>query len=160
MKKNSVLELQIDHLYTTCNQELIISKIKFPFPLCYLQSSIRDKTVPSLQTGKNTQPTAMETEGRFLTKGAFTRETLCEICDLLISSELVLLLMVSRSRKYKVLSTLLQHHINLYIHEEIQAFTHLYKLVTTNFTPLYLHLYLQCVKSIKYQADIEPLTAP
>lgn len=62
------------------------------FPLCYLQSSIRDKTAPSLQTGKNTQPTATGTEGRFLSKGAFTREPLCEISDLLIS-ELVLPLM-------------------------------------------------------------------
>lgn len=41
-------------------------QIKSPFPLCYLQSSVRDKTVPSLQTGRNTQPTAMGTEGKVL----------------------------------------------------------------------------------------------
>lgn len=70
-------------------------QIKSPSPLWYLQSSIREKTVPSLQTGKNTQPTALGTEGRFLNKGPFTREPLCEISDLLVSSELVLLLMNS-----------------------------------------------------------------
>lgn len=67
-------------------------KFKSPFPLCYLQSSIRDKTVPSLQTGKNIQPTATGTEERFLNKGGFSREPLCEISDLLIS-ELILPLM-------------------------------------------------------------------
>lgn len=57
--------------------------------------------------------------------------------------------MVSRFIKCEVLSTLLQHHINLYINEEIQAFIHLSKHLTTNFTPLYLHLYLHRVNSIK-----------
>lgn len=91
-----------------------------------------------------------------MSKGAFTREPLCEISDLLISSESVLLLMVSKFMKCKVLATLSQHHINLYIHEELQALIHLCKLLTTNFTPLYLHLYLRIVNSIKDQADIEP----
>lgn len=68
--------------------------------------------------------------------------------------------MVFRFMKCKVLPTLLHHHINLYIHEEIQALIPLNKLLTTNFTPLYLHLYLHRVNSIKDQADTEPLTAP
>lgn len=68
-------------------------QIKPPFPLCYLQSSIRDKTILSQQTGKNTQSLQWGQRGRFLSKGAFTREPLYGISDLLISSDLVLLLM-------------------------------------------------------------------
>lgn len=68
--------------------------------------------------------------------------------------------MVSRFMKCKVLSTHLQHHINLYIHEETETLIHLNKLLTTNFTPLYLHLHFHSVTSIKDQADIEPLTVP
>lgn len=41
-------------------------QIKSPFPLYYLQSSVRDSIVPSLLTVKNTQPTAMEIEGKVL----------------------------------------------------------------------------------------------
>lgn len=48
---------------------------------------------PFLQKGRNPQLTAMGTEERFWNKRAFTREPLYEISDLLISSELVLLLM-------------------------------------------------------------------
>lgn len=68
--------------------------------------------------------------------------------------------MVSRFMKRKVLSTLLQNHINLYIREEIQTLIHLNKLLTTNFTPLYLHLYFHSVTSSKDQADVKPLTVP
>lgn len=92
MIKDSVLELQTEHLYTTCNQELTLSKIKVSISIVVL-TVLRENTIPSLQPGKNTQPTATGTEGRFSSKRAFTTEPLCEISDLLISSELVLPLM-------------------------------------------------------------------
>lgn len=88
--KNSVLELHID--YTTCNQELTLSKLSLHFH-CAIYSPQSETRLSLLYKPEETpNPLQWKQRGRFLNKGAFPREPLCEISDLLISSELVLLL--------------------------------------------------------------------
>lgn len=156
--KNSVLELQIEHFYATCNQELTLSKLGLYFhcPIYSPQSDTRQ--CPPYKQEKTLNP--LQREGSWV-KGLLPgNHCVKSVTYWFPQSWFYFWWMVSRFTKCKVLSTLLQHHINLYIHEEIQTLTHLNKLLTTNSIPIYLHLYLHSVNSIKDQADIEPLTAP
>lgn len=91
--KNSVLELHTEHLYTTCNQELTLSKLSLHLH-CAIYSPQSETRLSLLYKQEETpNPLQWGQRGRFLSKGAFISEPLCAISDLLISSELVLLLM-------------------------------------------------------------------
>lgn len=161
MIKNSTLELQTEHLYTTWNQELTLSKLSLHLH-CGIYSPQSEKRL-SLPYKQEKTPNPLhwgQREGSWI-KGLLPgNHCVKSVTYWSPQSWFFFWWIVSRFMKCKVLPTLLQYHINLYIHEEIQALIHLNKLPTTNFTPLYLHLYLHSVNSKKDQADIEPLTAP
>lgn len=148
--KTSVLELQIEHLYSTCHRQLTLSKIRPPFPLCYLQSSIRVK-VP-LSYKKEETPNSLQWGQR---KGSGINGLLPENhCMKSVTywspqSWFYFWWMMSRITKCKVFSTLLQHYINLYIHEEIKALTHLNKLLTTQFHTCIYTCTVQAVLNIR-----------